>query len=63
MEKLAWRVSEFGEAIGVSRAKAYEVLAEHPELAVKIGGSKRVLIERARVWLEKQASEGETARA
>jgi len=55
IERIAWRVSEFAEAIGVSRAKGYEIVAQHPELAANVGGSKRVLPERAREWLKRQS--------
>jgi uncharacterized protein YaiE (UPF0345 family) len=61
MERLAVRVSEFAEMIGVSRSKGYEVVAAHPELAVRIGGSKRVLVERAREWLARQSENSEVA--
>ena len=51
MERLAWKPVEFAEALGVSRAKAYEILAAHPELTVRVGSSMRVVPERARELL------------
>ncbi len=56
IERLAVRVSEFAEMLGVSRSKGYEVVAANPELVVTIGGTKRVVVEKAREWLAKQSS-------
>lgn len=57
MERLAWKPVEFAESIGVSRAKAYEILAENPQLTVRVGASLRVLPERAREWLSSQVGQ------
>jgi hypothetical protein len=54
MERLGWRVVEFAEALGVSRSKAYEILQAHPELTIRVGGSVRVVPERAREWRDRQ---------
>jgi hypothetical protein len=60
-ERLLWRISEFSEAMGVSRSKGYEICAANPELTVKIGGSRRVIVERARGLVEKLARPVEAA--
>ena len=62
MERLAWKPVEFAESIGVSRAKAYEILAAHPELTVRVGATLRVIPERAREWLSRQQIETRGAR-
>lgn len=58
MERLAWRVAEFAEALGVSRSKGYEIIAANPELALRIGGSVRVPVDRARAWIARQLEDG-----
>lgn len=55
MDRLALRPAEFAEAIGVSRSKAYDILASTPGLGVRIGGSIRVPVERLKAWLAEQA--------
>jgi excisionase family DNA binding protein len=54
MDRLALRVAEFAEAMGISRSKGYEVIRANPELAIQIGGSLRVPVDRLREWLAKQ---------
>jgi hypothetical protein len=61
MERLGWRVVEFAEAIGVSRSRAYEILAAHPELTFRVGTSVRVVPERARQWRDQLAGDREKA--
>ncbi len=57
MERLALRPAEFAEMIGISRSKAYEILAANPNLAVRLGGSIRVPMDRLKAWLTEQAQE------
>ena len=44
-KRLAYRIAEAGEAIGVSRAKAYEMVASGEIPSVLIGGVRRVPVE------------------
>lgn len=57
-DRLAYRVAEFSEAIGVSRSKGYELIARGEVPAIRIGGSLRIPVEAARQWLEHKMSEG-----
>ena len=57
MERLALRPAEFAEAIGVSKSKAYEILAANPDLTIQVGSSKRVPVERAREWIQRQLTD------
>jgi hypothetical protein len=42
-EQLGWRMATFAQALDVSRSKAYQVAAEHPEITVRIGGCLRIV--------------------
>jgi hypothetical protein len=55
VERLAVRISEFGEMLGVSRSKAYEVVAAHPELLIDVEGTNRVSVAKAREYVAKQS--------
>lgn len=59
-ERLAYRVNEFAEAIGVSRSKCYELIARREVPSIRIGGSVRVPVEAARAWMDRQIAEAET---
>jgi hypothetical protein len=61
-QQLLWKPAEFAELIRVSRARAYEILAANPQLAVKVGSSLRVVPERARAWIAQlQQQNGDAA--
>ena len=54
-QRLAYRVAEFAEAIGASRAKAYELIAEGAVPSFRLGGPKgaiRVPVDGAKEWME-----------
>jgi excisionase family DNA binding protein len=51
------RPGEFGEAIGVSRSKAYELIASGAVPSVKVGGCVRVPVEALKVWIGQQLTE------
>jgi excisionase family DNA binding protein len=57
MEKLALRISEFAEAIGVSRSKGYELVADGTVPSVKFGSTRRVPVDAVRALIEKQIAE------
>jgi len=57
IERLALRPAEFAETIGVSRSKAYELLAANPGLSIRIGGSIRVPVDALQQWMAKQRAE------
>jgi predicted DNA-binding transcriptional regulator AlpA len=60
VDRLAYRVGEFAEAIGVSRALAYELIAQRKVPSFRLNGETgaiRVPVEAAKVWMESQLVE------
>jgi excisionase family DNA binding protein len=53
-ERLLYKPAEVGEAIGVSRAKAYELIADGTIPHVKVGSSIRVPVDALRAWVTQQ---------
>ena len=56
-ERLAYRISEFAEALGVSRSKGYEIVASGEVPSIKVGGCRRVPVESARSYIARQLEE------
>ncbi len=56
-EKLAYRVAEAAEAIGVSRAKAYELIGAGTLPSIRIGSSLRVPVDALRAWIARRLAE------
>jgi excisionase family DNA binding protein len=59
VERLLLKPSEFAEAIGVSRSKAYEILASGSIPVVRLGGPTgtiRVPVDGLKKWLAEQAT-------
>jgi excisionase family DNA binding protein len=52
--KLLLRPGEVAEAIGCSRAKAYELIAKKEIPAIKIGNSLRVPVTALQKWIDEQ---------
>jgi excisionase family DNA binding protein len=50
-ERLLLKPEEFAAAIGVSRAKAYELIAERAVPSIKVGRCRRVPIDSMREWI------------
>lgn len=61
-DRLLYRPSEVGEAIGVCRSKAYELIASGEIPSIKIGGCVRVPLDKLREWIERKAAERTEAR-
>jgi excisionase family DNA binding protein len=53
-DKLLYRPAEVGEAIGVSRARAYELIAAGIIPSIRIGSSIRVPVDALREWVDRQ---------
>ena len=53
-DRLMLRVVEAAEALGVSRAKAYELIAAGEIPSVRIGGCVRVPLDALRAWIARQ---------
>jgi excisionase family DNA binding protein len=54
MEPLLFRVSEAASALGISRAKAYELLAAGKLPSVKLDGSLRVPVAALKQWIARE---------
>lgn len=53
-ERLTYRVLEAAERLGISRSKAYELIAAGKLPSIKIGGSVRVPAEALKEWIDRQ---------
>jgi excisionase family DNA binding protein len=51
------RPAEAADAIGVSRSKAYELIAEGTIPSVKLGGCVRVPVAALQAWIDRQLAE------
>ena len=58
-ERLAYRVSEAAERLGISRSKAYELIAAGKLPSIKIGGSVRVPAEALKEWIAQQTHDAQ----
>ncbi len=56
-DRLAYKVSEAADALGISRAKAYELIAEDKLPSIRVGSSIRVPVDALRAWVEEQNEE------
>lgn len=57
MEKLCFKPHEVGEALGVSRSKAYELIRSGEIPSLKVGGSIRVSVDALRDWVSAGAAD------
>lgn len=57
MDRLTLRVKETAEALGISRAKAYELIAAGEIPSVRIGGCVRVPLDALRAWIRQQTDD------
>jgi excisionase family DNA binding protein len=56
-ERILYRPTEAAEAIGVSRARVYELIAAGIIPSIRIGSSIRVPVEALRQWVARQVAE------
>lgn len=54
---LMLRPTEAADAIGVSRSKAYELIARGELPSVKVGGCVRVPVDALRQWIDRQLAD------
>ncbi len=60
-DRLCFRVPEVAHTIGISRAKAYELISRGEIPSIRIGGAIRVPTDALRQWIARQLAErGET---
>ena len=63
VERILYRPVEAAEALGVSRARMYELLASGEIPSVKVGNVKRVPVASLNDWLQRRLAEsGDRAR-
>lgn len=62
-DRLMLRPTEAADAIGVSRSKAYELIAAGEIPSVKVGGCVRVPLGALQKWIDQQLVETRAARA
>lgn len=60
-DKLLYRPTEAADAIGVSRARAYELIANGTLPSIRIGSSIRVPVAALRAWIEQQLADQATS--
>ena len=53
-ERLAYKPAELAEALGCSRAKAYELIASREIESIKVGTDTRVPVSCVQKWMAKQ---------
>ncbi len=53
-DKLMYRPNEAADAIGISRSKAYELIAAGKIPSVKVGGCVRVPVSALQAWIADQ---------
>jgi excisionase family DNA binding protein len=56
-DRILYRPSEAADAIGVSRARAYELIAAGIIPSVRIGTTIRVPVDALRSWIDRQVAE------
>lgn len=56
-ERLALRVHEAADALGVSRAKAYQLISSGTLPSIKVGASIRVPVDALRDFISRQMTE------
>jgi excisionase family DNA binding protein len=54
VDRLLYRPSEVGEALGICRSKAYELIASGEIPSIRIGGCVRVPVDKLREWIERK---------
>jgi len=57
IERVLLRPNEAGDAIGISRSKAYELIAKGQIPSLKVGGCVRVPVDALRAWIAKQVAD------
>lgn len=62
-EPLLYRVPEAAAALGISRAKAYELLSSGELPSVRVGSSVRVPVGALRAWIDRQLTARAEARS
>jgi excisionase family DNA binding protein len=56
-DRIALRPEEFAMAVGLSRSKAYELIAKGAVPSIRLGASVRVPVDALRAWIARRAGE------
>ena len=56
VERILYRPAEAAEAIGVSRSRVYELINSGEIPSIKVGGVRRVPVDKLRDWVEQHTS-------
>lgn len=62
MQKISYTISEFCEAAGIGRTRAYQEISEGRLRTVKCGSRTLVAADEAHAWLDRLKSESREAR-
>lgn len=62
-DRLMLRPAETADAIGVSRSKAYQLIARGEIPSVLVGGCVRVPVAALQAWIDRQVAERSTTAA
>ena len=57
-ERLLLKPAEAADAIGVSRSRAYELIADGTLPSIRLGSSVRVPVSALREWIDRRVAEG-----
>jgi excisionase family DNA binding protein len=61
-DRLLLRPAEAADAIGVSRSKAYALIASGEIPSIRLGGSVRVPVDALKQWIAQQLEQGSATR-
>jgi excisionase family DNA binding protein len=62
-ERLLLKPAEAADAIGVSRARVYELISAGVIPSIKVGASLRVPVKQLEAWIDAQSAAGQHAGA
>lgn len=61
VERMLFRPAEAAQAIGVSRSRVYELINSGEIPSLKVGGVRRVPVEKLREWIARNSGDGPAA--
>ena len=61
VERMLFRPAEAAQAIGVSRSRVYELINSGEIPSLKVGGVRRVPVDKLREWIERHSGDGAAA--
>ena len=61
IERIAYRPGEAAQAVGVSRTRMYELINSGEIPSLKVGGVRRVPVDKLREWIARNSGDGPAA--